>query len=93
MHDINIPYGKIKLPAEIGLLIRRKRKEIGVDQKKLSGFADVGVRYLSELERGKPTVELGRALKVLDRLGLDVWILPRGKSPDSNEKSRGGRNG
>ena len=39
------------------------------------------MRFLSELERGKPTVELGRALRVARRLGLDIWLLPRGEAP------------
>lgn len=47
-------------------------------QRDAAGISGVGVRFLSELERGKPTVELGRALRVLGRLGLEVWILPRG---------------
>jgi y4mF family transcriptional regulator len=86
-----IPYGKISTPDALGGLIRRKRKESGVDQAKAAGLAGVGTRFLSELERGKPTVELGKALKVLERLGLEVWILPRGTSPrDLESPKRGG---
>ena len=86
-----IPYGKIYTPDALGGLIRRKRRESGVDQARAAGLAGVGIRFLSELERGKPTVELGKVLKVLERLGLEVWILPRGKSPgDLGSPKRGG---
>ncbi len=77
-----IPYGRIYTPAELGALIRRKRKESGSDQAWAAGLAGVGTRFLSDLERGKPTAELGKALKVLGRIGLDIWILPRGRRPD-----------
>jgi len=76
-----IPYGKISNSAEVGRLIRRKRKESGAEQTKVAGLAGVGVRFLSELERGKPTAELEKTLRVLRRLGLEVWILPRGSIP------------
>jgi len=76
-----LPYGKIESVEQLGRLIRKKRKQAGVDQATVAGLAGVGVRFLSELERGKPTVELGRALRVLERLGLQVWIAPRGQKP------------
>ena len=86
-----IPYGKISTPSEMGALIRRKRKESGADQARAAGLAGVGTRFLSDLERGKPTAELGKALTVLERLGLDVWILPRGHRPDDPGDSTGGK--
>lgn len=75
------PYGKVASPREIGRLIREKRKESGVTQEQAAALLGVGVRFLSELERGKPTAELGKVLHVLDKLGLSVWILPRGARP------------
>lgn len=81
MTEENIPYGKIGSVAELGNLIRRKRKEIRRTQASIAGLAGVGARFMSELERGKATLELGRALQVLGRLGLDVWVVPRGWTP------------
>lgn len=52
-----------------------------MDQATAAGLAGVGVRFLGDLERGKPTVQLGLALQVLDRLGLEAWIVPRGWRP------------
>ncbi len=76
------PYGKIRTSQELGRLIRYRRKESGVPQADAAALSGVGPRYLSELERGKESAELGKALQVLQRLGLDVWVLPRGASPE-----------
>jgi HTH-type transcriptional regulator / antitoxin HipB len=68
----------IKSVEELGELIRSRRRETGLTQGQASGFIAVGVRFLGELERGKPTVELGRVLQVLDALGLEVRVQPKG---------------
>ncbi len=75
-----VPYGKISTPEQVGSVIRFRRKEIKTTQATVAGMSGVGERFLSELERGKPTVELGKALQVLNRLGLEVIIKPRGLS-------------
>jgi y4mF family transcriptional regulator len=78
-----IPYGKICTVAEIGALVRRRRMEDGVHQSEAAALAGVGTRFLSELERGKETAEIGKVLRVMERLGLVVWVAPRGISPGS----------
>ncbi len=75
-----IPYGKIADVGQIGLAIRHKRREIGMRQSELAALSGVGTRFLSELENGKTTAEIGKALRVLQRLGLDLWLEPRGSS-------------
>jgi y4mF family transcriptional regulator len=76
-----IPYGKISTTSELGRLIRARRKKSGVTQEQAAALIGVGVRFLSELERGKATAELGKVLRVLERIGLDLWIAPRGERP------------
>jgi y4mF family transcriptional regulator len=66
----------------LGDIVRKRRKESGVRQAEAAALSGVGPRFLSELERGKETAELGRALRVLERLGLDVWVVPRGTAPE-----------
>jgi HTH-type transcriptional regulator/antitoxin HipB len=61
-------------PLEIGQAVRRARKSMGLRQDELAAAAGVGLRFLVELERGKPTVQLGRTLAVLAALGLDLRI-------------------
>jgi HTH-type transcriptional regulator / antitoxin HipB len=74
----NIPYGKITDVRQIGAAIRHKRIAIGMRQADLAALSGVGTRFLSDLENGKPTAEIGKALRVLQRLGLDLRLEPRG---------------
>jgi transcriptional regulator with XRE-family HTH domain len=75
-----LPYGKIRSVAQLGQLVRRRRREAGVLQADAAALAGVGVRFLSELERGKESAEVGRVFQVLERLGLEVVVVPRGWS-------------
>lgn len=68
----------IKNIKEIGNIVRLKRKEIGLTQKHLSDLCNVGIRFLSELENGKVTLEIGKVLNVLHALGLELKIEERG---------------
>ena len=61
----------------IGQAVRTARKGLGLTQPELAAAAGVGLRFLVELERGKPTVRLDRMLAVLDALGLELQIAPR----------------
>ena len=82
----DIPYGKVASVAELGQLVRDKRRAIGMRQADLAALAGVGTRFLSELENGKETAEVGKVLRVCHRLGLDVWIAPRGELPGGSER-------
>ena len=74
-------YGKISTPDELGRIIRFKRKEIGVRQEIVAGMAGGGTKFLSQLENGKETAELGKTLQVLRKMGLEVYIFPRSADP------------
>ena len=73
---------RVRSAAEVGVAAREARRETSLDQATAAGLAGVGPRFLSELERGKENVRLGLVLQVLDRLGLELWIAPRGWSPE-----------
>ena len=64
-------------PADIGALVRSKRKQDKLTQAETSALCNVGTRFLSELENGKPTLELGKVLQVLSCLGLEISISKR----------------
>ena len=69
----------------LGRLIREARKEQGLTQREFADVAGVGVRFLSELERGKETAEVGLVLRVLTDAGFDVVLEHRShKSPFSH---------
>ena len=62
--------------SDVGRCVRAARKAQGITQKELSSFFTAFSReYLSDLENGKPTVELGKALAVLSTLGLRLLIV------------------
>ncbi len=63
-------------PEQIGNLIRETRRAQGLRQDQLAGAAGVGLRFIVELEGGKPTVQLGKALNVLEALGCTLCIEP-----------------
>ncbi len=72
-----LPYGKILSVDDIGRLVRTHRKSQSATQADFAALCGVGVRFISELENGKTTIELGKALQVLKSLGLEVYIQPR----------------
>ncbi len=59
---------------EIGKIIKQTRKELGVTQRKLALTSGTGLRFIIELEQGKPTCQLEKALTVLRTLGLQFFI-------------------
>jgi HTH-type transcriptional regulator / antitoxin HipB len=86
MNKQKLPYGKILSVDQIGATVRYRRKLLNATQSKTAGLSGVGQRFLSELERGKPTAETGKVLKVLQRLGLEMIIVPRGWSSAGEER-------
>ena len=70
---------EIKIAKTVGSIIRKARKAQGLTQTQLAGLTNTGVRLISELERGKPTIRLCLALKVAEGLGLKFKLEgPRG---------------
>jgi y4mF family transcriptional regulator len=63
-------------PAGIGAIVRAARKAQGLRQDQLAGASGVGLRFIVNLEAGKPTVQMGKALLVLQTLGCSVDIAP-----------------
>ena len=59
----------IKSPQELGDALRYARKRLGLTQPRLALAAGVGVRFIVDLESGKPTVRLDSVLRVIDALG------------------------
>ncbi len=54
--------------------IHAARRRHGLTQTQLAGLSGTGLRFISELERGKPSVALDKVLAVLAVLGLRVQI-------------------
>jgi HTH-type transcriptional regulator / antitoxin HipB len=72
-----LPFGKISDLHQLGSLLRQTRKDQGLTQEALSALAGIGPRLIGEIERGKPTAEVGKVFHLLASLGLEVVIQPR----------------
>lgn len=68
----------IDTPAALGQAARSARKQLGLTQPQLALAAGVGVRFIVDLEAGKPTLRLENVLRVLHALGgrLSIDGLP-----------------
>lgn len=69
--------GVIRSTADLGELIRQRRRSLNLKQLDIAGLGNTGNRFIVDLEGGKPTVQLQKALDVLDLLGLEVVVRPR----------------
>lgn len=61
---------------QIGELVKRTRKSLHVTQKDLALTSGTGLRFIIELEQGKPTCQLEKALTVLNTLGIKIELTP-----------------
>lgn len=59
----------IQSPQQLGEALRAARKALGLTQPQLALAAGVGVRFIVDLEAGKPTLRLETVLRVIDALG------------------------
>lgn len=58
----------------IGKIVKDSRKRLGVTQRDLALTSGTGLRFIIELEKGKPTVQLEKVLNVLRTLGLELTL-------------------
>lgn len=69
----------IYTPADLGGAIRAERKKQGLTQTDLAEVCGVSLSFVSNLENGKTTTELGKTLKVIQTLGLNLMLRRRGE--------------
>ena len=65
---------QIKSVEELGEAIRTRRKELHYTQAFLAEFTGFSVSFISDVERGKATAEIGKTLQLLMILGLDLSV-------------------
>jgi len=63
---------------DIGAIIKKKRRELGIKQSQLADVSGNGTRFVSDLENGKSTMRIGQILDILHVLGFDISISARG---------------
>ncbi len=59
----------IQSTQQLGQTLRTARKQLGLTQSELALAAGVGVRFIVDLEAGKPTVRLETVMRVIAALG------------------------
>ncbi len=68
---------RIQAPLDIGLIIRDRRRRLGLNQSDLAAKAGVGRQWLIAVEQGKPRAEIGMILRTLNALGLALSVAER----------------
>ncbi len=67
---------------DLAEFIANHRKSLELTQIDLAGASGLGPRFIGDLERGKPTCEIGKTLQVLTMLGIELQVITR---PDTHE--------
>jgi y4mF family transcriptional regulator len=74
--ELIFPLGKMITPittsADFGICLQRARKALGLTQRDLALAVGVGERFIVDLEAGKPTAQLGKALAVAKAAGIHL---------------------
>ena len=68
----------VKNTFEIGSILRQKRKSQGLTLEQVAQHCGLSIRFVSEVERGKPTAEFGKVLFLLNAVGVDLFADTRG---------------
>lgn len=76
----------IQSPQQLGDALRAARKQLGLTQPQLALAAGVGVRFIVDLEAGKPTLRLETVLRVIEALGgvINLGGLPSAVAEDQS---------
>jgi HTH-type transcriptional regulator/antitoxin HipB len=67
---------RLNSPQDLGRYLRDRRRSAGLSQTEVATRAGLSRRWLSDLEAGKPTVEIGLVLKLIASLGLMLDVRP-----------------
>jgi y4mF family transcriptional regulator len=73
--------------SELNQFVKDKRKSLGLTQEELSFKAGVGLRFIRELERGKPTLQMDKVNQVLKLFGFELGAVELNRNKLINEAS------
>lgn len=71
---------------ELGKVVRETRTRLGLTQESLALAAGTGLRFIIDLEKGKPTCQLQKTLIVLNTLGIRIALYPPLTNASQNAK-------
>ena len=67
----------INSSSDFGQALKKRRKELGDTQRYISEFTGFSISFISDLENGKKSAELGKAIYLANMLGLDISVNAR----------------
>jgi HTH-type transcriptional regulator/antitoxin HipB len=75
----------IRNANDFGAAMRRARKRLGINQTELAARCGVHLNFVSDMESGKPTTQLEKALVVAVELGFLFPSEPGAPDPPQEE--------
>lgn len=79
---------QIDSTIKLGAALKAARKQLGLTQSQVALAAGVGLRFMVDLEGGKPTVRLQQVLRVIDALGGQIELSGLPSSPSLEDATR-----
>ena len=76
-------------PSELGQLASQTRSELGLRQSDLHTYTKLATRFISEVENGKETAQIGKVMDMLESLGLEFVIRPKSEEAKVNPHQLG----
>lgn len=70
----------IRSTVSLGEIVQQLRREQKLLQADLAGLAGTGNRFIVDLEKGKPTLQMQKVLDVLDLMGLEISVRRKGSA-------------
>lgn len=70
---------KITSSNDFGKAIKTQRKRLGYTQAYLAEYTGLSTSFISNLENGKETAELGKSIFLMNLLGIDLEAVNRGE--------------
>lgn len=80
---------KIENAQAFGKIVKEYRKRQKITQSQLAAVSATGVRFISDLENGKPGIQLEKALKTASMLGISFEVAEPAVMYNPNEKENG----
>ena len=75
-------------PENIGSVVRSTRKKLGVTQRALAMTSGTGLRFIIDMEKGKPTCQIGKVLTALQTLGIKIELISPAGSSEETKKGK-----
>lgn len=69
----------VRTVRDLGEIVQRTRKEQKLNQIDVAGLAGCGNRFIVDLEKGKETIRMQKAIDVLELLGLELVVVSKGQ--------------